>query len=390
MQLEFDIESEKIIKKSSTVKNTGLSYTVIKYDEKYVCDNDEKLGKYRSVIFSSPENQLVCFTPPKSITLDLFNERIKNQSDVNITEMVEGTMLSLFWDDRINAWELASKGAVGANYWFYRTEYAGTEGTAGGQKQKTFRRMFLDVFGASDTEDINDVVSIKELPTGGEGSRICYNFVLQHPANHIVLDIVKPRLYLVSVYIVLSENNTAEYISPEIYKAWSIFSGVNQVIEFPGEVDPADEMPWTLPGIMCLNLTTGDRSSSDNPAYMEVRALRGNNPNLHYQYLCLLRMGKVMEFLVHFPKYNRIFSEFYNQFTGFVTNTHQYYISHFIKKEGIQIPKNYYMLIQRLHKEVYIPSIQNENKVIMRRPVIYKSILDLAPNEILFYLTPKE
>jgi len=389
MQLEFDIKTEKIINKISTVKTTGLSYTVLKYDEKYVCDNDEKLGKYRSIVFSNPENQLVCFSPPKSITLDLFNERIESQVDVNITELVEGTMLSLFWDDRINAWELASKGAVGANYWFYRTEYIGMAGIDG-EKQKTFRRMFLDVFGATEDEDINDVASIKELPTGAEGSRICYNFVLQHPANHIVLDIKNPRLYLVAVYCILSENNTVEYISPEIYKAWSVFSGVNQVIEFPREVDPAEEMPWTLPGIMFLNLSTGDRSSSENPAYMEVKALRGNNPSLHYQYLCLLRMGKVMEFLAHFPKYKRFFSEFYNQLTGFVTKVHQYYVSHFIKKESLQMPKNYYMLIQRLHKEVYIPSLNTENKVIMRRPVIYKSILELAPTEILFYLTPKE
>ena len=231
MQLEIDIVSEKIINKTSTVKKTGLSYTILKYDEKYVCNNDEKVGKYRSVVFSNPEKKLLCYTPPKSITFELFKERIENQSDINTTELIEGTMLSLFWDDRINSWELASKGAIGANYWFYRTEYPGIEG----EKQKTFRRMFLDVFGASPTEDINDLVSINELPKGEEGSRICYNFVLQHPENHIVLNIQNPRLYLVSAYRILSETNTAEFIPPQIYTQF--ISGVNQVIEFPKEMD---------------------------------------------------------------------------------------------------------------------------------------------------------
>ena len=147
-------------------------------------------------------------------------------------------------------------------------------------------------------------------------------------------------------------------------------------------------MPWTHPGVMYLNIATGNYSSIDNPVYMEIKALRGNNPNLHYQYLCLLRMGKVMEFLKHFPKYKKIFNEFYNQFRNFVTNTHEYYVSHFIKKENKQISKNYYMLIQRLHKEVYLTSLNTENKIIMRRSQIYRSILDLAPSEIFFYLHP--
>jgi hypothetical protein len=381
-QLQIDIQSEKIIKKTKTLK-TDLSYTILKYDEKYVCNNDEKLGKYRSVVFSNPESKLLCFTPPKSITSDLFKERIENESDVITTELIEGTMLSLFWDDRINSWELASKGAISANYWFYRTEYPGIEGG----KQKTFRRMFLDVFGASLTEDINDLVSINELPRGEDGSRICYNFVLQHPENHIVLDIQNPRLYLVSVYRILSEKNTAEFIPPKTYT--SFVSGTNQVIEFPKEINPSTDLEWYTPGIMYLNTATGDYSSVDNPAYMEIKALRGNNPNLHYQYLCLLRMGKVIEFLRHFPKYKKIFSEFYNQFRDFVTNTHQYYVLHFIKKDKKEIPKNYYMLIQRLHKEVYLASLNKENKIIMRRSEIYKSILELAPSEIFFYLHPE-
>lgn len=392
MQINKDIESEKLIKKTCHMRDTDVEYTVIKYDDKYVCDNDEQLGKYRSVVFSEPEGKLLCFSPPKSITLDLLNERRQFQSDLHVTEVIEGTMLSLFWDDRIDRWELATKGAIGANYWFYRTQYPTTESNPSTEHQKTFRKMFLDVFNCQ--EDVNDLVWVKELPKGDDDSRFCYNFVLQHPENHIVLDIPNPRLYLVSVFKIWSCTNTVEFISPQTYMTWDAFSGTKMVVEFPQTVDVIQEMSWTLPGVMFLNTETGDRANVENPAYMEIKALRGNNPNLHYQYLCLLRMGKVMEFLGHFPRYKRIFSEFYQQFGVFVTNTHQAYISYFVKSratgEKPRIAKNYFMLIQRLHREVYIPSLQRDNKIIMRRKEIYKHILELAPAEILFYLSPKE
>jgi len=147
-EIKLDGDLHNITEKKCDVRSTGLSYKVLKYDDSYVCDNDEKLGKYRSLVLSEPEGKLVCYTPPKTITPELFKERYStHSSDILTNELVEGTLISLFWDDRINGWEIATKGSVGGNYWFYRMKYP-TLDEAGAQK--TFRRMFLDALRAGD------------------------------------------------------------------------------------------------------------------------------------------------------------------------------------------------------------------------------------------------
>lgn len=363
------IKNSKIIEKEVHVRATGVHYRVLKYDEKYVCDNDEKLGLYRSVIYTD-DGKLLCYSPPKSLTMDTFRER--KRQDVLVTEVVEGAMLSLFWDDRIGGWELASKGSVGGNYWFYRTQYEDEEGY-----QKTFREMFLEAFRAVDFSS----AMFAELPKGDEKTRFCYNFVLQHPENHIVLKVPHPRVVLVGVYGI--EGETATFVSPTDYQEWSVWQVLKGIVDFPERQEEEDPLLQTVPGCMYLNTKTGERACLENPAYVELKELRGNNPNLHYQYLCLLRIGKIADFLIHFPQYKRLFGRFRQQWDTFVTHTHQAYLSYFIKKEGKPISKRYFPLIHKLHHEVYLPSL-SQTKIVMKRPVVFKHLLEFPPS-LLFH-----
>jgi hypothetical protein len=379
------------------MKTTNMKYKVVKYDEKYVCDNDEQLGQYRSVIFTEPEGKLVSYTLPKSITMELFSSRDMSgtiDNTIYVTEIVEGTMLTLFWDDRINGWELASKGAVGGNYWFYRTQYSGKDEP---KNQKTFRTMFLEAFRAEKNQDINDLAYIQELPKEDDGKRLCYSFVLQHPDNHIVLNVEHPHVCLVSVYEIDATTNTAHFIHPSVYQCWPIFQSIHGIIEFPKEPEvkyaTIEEYRQSfcilqLPGLMFLN-ASGERTVLENPGYVELKTLRGNNPNLHYQYLCLLRIGKVLDFLGYFPQYKKVFRAFYTQWESFVTNIHQSYVSYYVKHENVPISKRYFPLIHKLHHEVYIPSIATE-KIIMRRSEVRKRLLEISPSEIFYYLYKEE
>jgi len=380
--LNPNIEKSKIISKTVTKE---VNYKILKYDEKYVCDNDEEIGRYRSVIFSEPEGKLLCYTPPKSVTSDFFSERNPdiNNENIVVTEVIEGTMLSLFWDERINSWELASKGSIGGNYWFFRTQYEDSKK----ESQRTFREMFLEAFRQT-TGDLNNNVVIKKLYKG-----VCYNFVLQHPDNHIVLTVQQPRVVLVSVYEIDKETNTATFISQDEYQKWF----TDGIIEFPKELRESClenyrenycsiQSSYKLPGIMFLNKETGDRACIENPAYSEVKILRGNHPNLHYQYLCLRRINKVEEFLQYFPQYNKTFHRFFNQFESFVTNTHQSYLSYYIKKEGKQISQKYFPVIYKLHHEIYLPSLSSEEKIIMKKAEVRKGLLTFAPSYLFYYL----
>ena len=239
------------------------------------------------------------------------------------------------------------------------------------------------------------------LHSGIEKIRICYNFVLQHPENPIVWNIERPRLVLVSVYGICKDTNIAEYVSYDVYKAWRVWEELSAIIDLPTEViglETIEEyrqkycVPYfstPLPGLMFLNKTTGERACLENPAYSELKQLRGNNPNLHYQYLCILRIGKVADFLTHFPQYKRLFGRFRQQWDSFVTNMHQAYVSYYIKKEGKPISKRFFPLIYKLHHEVYLPSL-SKTKIIMKRGEIFKHLLELPPSTLFHYLYMRE
>ena len=382
--------SDKIKMKLYTPKHGTTEYKILNYDDQIVCDNDDNLGIYRSIVVNPDNNTILSFTPPKTMTMDFFKESNQDVTscDVLVNEIIEGTMLTLFYDPRIESWELASKGAIGGNYWFYRTQYNQLKSKPA---QPTFRKMFLEALRANEGEDVNDLACLDEL-----SEEYCYNFILQHPSNHIVLHVLAPVAYLVSVYHLKGSIATA--IPATVYEEWNCFLGVRGLIEFPKrfEEDSYDKLeeihcsansPHDKVGLMFTNVKTGIMASLENPTYKEVRELRGNNPNLQYQYLCLLRMGKVMDFLKFFPQYKQVFYRFYKEFQEFITNVHQSYVSYYVRKSGQQISKKYFPLIYKLHHETFLPSLgEGKEKIIMRRAEIGKRLGEMAPSELIYYL----
>jgi hypothetical protein len=165
--------SDKIKTKLYTPKRGTTEYKILNYDDQIVCNNDTEFGIYRSIIVNPEDNTILCFTPPKTMTMEFFKESNPDvtSSDILVNEIIEGTMLTLFYDRRIESWELASKGAIGGNYWFYRTQYNQLKTNPA---QPTFRKMFLDAMRANEDQDVNDLACIQEL-----SKDYCYNFQLK-------------------------------------------------------------------------------------------------------------------------------------------------------------------------------------------------------------------
>lgn len=389
----YDIDFEKLnidkIKTKTHEKN-GVEYGIINYDSDVLCYDDDKLSLYRSIVYSKPEMRVLSFSPPKSIPNDTFQEKYPNITDkIYINEIIEGTMINLFYDKRIEKWELSTKGAVSANYFYYRNQYGVDDNK---EKQKTFYRMFLDVFRASGNQELNDVQFLEELPKS-----YSYSFVLQHPDNHIVLNITEPKLYLVSVYIV-ADNNHIKVVPPTLYENWRLFCIYRGKIDFPKRYDEYNNYEKLVNdhcsvhtshndlGCMIVNMETGERTSIRNPTYENIKLLRGNNPNLQYQYLCLKRSSKVKDFLYYFPKYRKIFYTFYEEYNKFVTDIHQSYLTYYIQKQNIKIAKKYFSHIYKIHHELYLPSLQSETKLIVKRRVVQDYFERMEPREMLFHL----
>lgn len=396
---EYTIQSEEcnpqLIKNKeyeSRISNDPVKYTILNYDSWFMTEYDDIHSKYRSVILSYPENEVLCFSPAKSLSLDMFREKypVLDESKYFVNELVEGTMINLFYDKRIELWQISTKNAIGGNYWYFRTQYNVDPHNAM-VRQPTFYKMFMEAMNSNEDAELNSLPLLEYLDKS-----YSYSFVLQHPSNHIVLSIVRPTLYLVAVYE--CRGNKVKQISPFEYEKWGVFA--DNVIEFPKRVPLNPETTYEtilneygsqntikeVLGVSILNLENGERTKIENPVYNEIRTLRGNNPNLQYQYLCLKRMNKVIEFLQYFGQYKKIFYRFYRQYVDFLTSIHKYYFSYYIAKEGIQVPKKFFRHIYKIHHEIYLPSLEEGEKKIIKKSVVDEYLMSLPPSELLYSL----
>jgi hypothetical protein len=170
----------------------------------------------------------------------------------------------------------------------------------------------------------------------------------------------------------------------------------NRIIEtaedrLPKWLNVNTETIYTPMGWMLTHAITGDRMAIDNPHYLRLKAIRGNNPNLQFHYLSLYRINQVSEFLSWFPMYKKQFYEFYTQYHGFITDVHNAYVSYYVLKEGKTIPKKYFVHAAKIHHNVYLPSIKSpEGKTVITHRVVREYVDSMTPSKLLYYLRYEE
>lgn len=332
--------------------------------------------------------KVLAVSPPTAINLESFkfsNTTITN--DVVVNEHVEGTMVNVFYDPRNKHWEMATKHAIGGNYWFYRTQYGES-----GAKNKTFRTMFVEALGGDVSNPdarifLEDALQfLNDFP-----KEFSYSFVLQHPENHIILNIAVPRVYLVAVYEI---GQTVQQLHPDVYESrseqWACLA--NQPISFPARFkngcgpEPYDEYESIVNlymGVMFQNILTGERAVMRNPYYESLRELRGNHPNLKYHFFEMLQDGTLPQFMYTFPRYEQLFTEFNAEYIQFIRDIHQYYVQRFITKThaSMAVPKKYFVHVMRLHNDIFKTM---RKKITLHE--VNEYFMSMTPGQIMFYL----
>ena len=218
--INTNIDTTNIKRKKYTYNYND--YIILNYD-KGVKIIDEEIKKYRSVIISEPDNKLLSISPPKSIPIDEFINKYPTLENVYIDDIIEGTMINVWYDERISSWEISTKNAIGGEYSFFMN-IEGSKVEDGEVKNKTFRQMFFDALGDFDL--------FSKLSTLSVYTEFSYSFVLQHPENHIVYKIETPNLYLVAVYQIVNKEQGDEFTSivtipPEQFHYWGIFQNTS-------------------------------------------------------------------------------------------------------------------------------------------------------------------
>jgi hypothetical protein len=361
-------------------RSNNSVYRVIRYDKNLLSfDLLSSYGLCRSVIINGA-NKVVGFAPPKSIPADSFIQKYPHDNINNsivAEEFVEGTMINVFFDPAIGltgGWEISTRNTVGATSSFYKSPNA-----------KTFRQMFMEA-AAENKLDIN------KLETD-----MCYSFVLQHPQNRIVVPFAKPQLYLVGVYKI--ENNPNEiivsYYDAAEYKHF--FSELGTSVKFPEEYnfETYNELinkygsmntSYDIVGVVIHNKSTGERTKIRNPVYEQVRNLRGNQPKLQYQYLCLRKEGKVKDFLKYYPENKKEFSSFRDQVHLFTNTLYANYVACYIKKERplLEFSEQYRTHMFTIHQH-YMNELR-EKKLFITNAFVQKYVNELHPSLLMYSL----
>jgi hypothetical protein len=373
-----NVTSEKIKRKHYY---TPLSnYLILNYDKNFMSFDDTNTGMYRSVIFTYPDKNVVCFSTPKSIPLSIFKTKYPEISNnIYINEAVEGVAVNLFYDMNIHKWNISTKNSIGGKYWFY-----GKKGNA--TKHVTFLEMFMEAIHECEKRDLNDVAILEYLP-----KEYCYNFILQHSENSILLPIDSARLFLIGVYSI--KNNEVEYVPHLEYKKWDIFRQLNGIIEFPKEynVSTYDDLignKTNLKGFMVTNMETGERAKISNKNYEDLKLLLSVKPQLQYQFFCLNRIGKekVEEYLKMFPKLKKEFNTLKHLYKDFTKNVFTSYLSKYVYKENDLILEKYQSHIYKIHHNLYLPLLNKRTITKIR----YKNVVDyfnnMDPRELIYIL----
>ena len=382
---KLDVNQHNVSRKFIYTENAGY-FVLNNYSKsihKYFSQEDEDLSAYRSVVVSNPENKVISFAPPKSMMLPNFVRLYENDPMQNniVNDLIEGVMINLFYDQRLLKWEIATKSGVTGNYQFHKTS----------PKNKTFRRMFLDIFRCGKDEDICDIAYLENLP-----KNYSYSFVMQHKENHIISPVETSRLYLVAVYDI-HDDNRATYIPATIYEEWSIFNNVRGIIDFPKRHSMSDfydikEKMYSIHndvnfmGVMITNKRTGDTAVIYNKAYVDFKETIKNDPQTQYQYLCICRANKINEFLGYYPWHKKHVHDFYRLYGDLITNVYKSYVDYYIKKRRENISPKYMPHIYKLHHEIYLPSLSFSLPVVIKRGIVKYYFDKMEPRELLYHL----
>jgi len=396
---EFICEHPNAIEKKYT---TVLGEYLILYEDVRITEtSDSALENYHSVILENPSRNLLSFAPPKTLDYSDISTFLQSSefadlppTDIHTSELIEGTFIHLFYDRRIESWEIATKKAIGGRYSYYHVpdEYT-----------PNYREMMMEAFHLSEKAPISEISFLADL-----SKTHCYSWILQHPKNHIVIPIETPKMYLVSVFEIQDIEQTATFISPEIYQAWSVFEKPIQekIMYFPKTFTSSDYLdenmskrilkyiqenasihtPYYHMGLVFTNINTGKRATFINPNYLEMAEIRGNHSNILYQYLCLKRIQKIQIFLHYFPQYYSLFNLYKQKYDDIICKIHGYYLSYYVKKSGEVIPKKFFSIIYKLHHLIFLPSISTDEKIIIRKSIVREYLQELDPITLLSLL----
>lgn len=427
------IENTEKIERIAERQSRGYDYHILTFLPKSDGDDDNAIPSltpcsrqsanfqttekcYEYTVITDPlHKQVFAYLPPRqTISHKQFIDDYVEGDEVETTEAIEGTMITLFWNDHIQEWDICTRNGVGGNYSFVRpvksqfSEYPVV-------LPVTYREMVLDVFRHKMSRNPTDELELHAVPFFQELSKHCfYTCILQHWKNHIVYEPLPENtafLKLVAIYSVEPGCVVKESDCPDIWRAgnsvfdplWSYTCLIpnKQILESivlkESEEDKSQSIArWELhnvktqyypPAWILNNRRTGQTTEIQNPHYQRAKALRSMQPNMRYQWLELYKTGRVEMYLHTFSMYADTFEYFHREFDAFVENVFVTYLLYYITKRRELYPKKYFIHAAALHHNVYVPSKLEGAKREITREIVKDYLTAIPTGKLYYYIT---
>jgi hypothetical protein len=351
-------------------------YSVLNYDKEFVCNDDLYVGLYRSVIFTFPNKKLLSYAPSKSTTYDCFKNICPYLNEnISIMEHIDGIMIQLFYDERINGWEIATKNRVGGEEIYYYDK-----------DKRTIRQIFIETMGGMHNDDILNLPFLEYFPHD-----CTFTFIIDTAYSE--RNQMQYLCYLIAVYCVKNDlPNSVKMIPDSCYLRWDCIESIKGLVQIPekytfnsySDMLESIEYIHTPNKYVLIDMTNGIHCSVETNEYTVQKNILSQHPFEYYLFFCLNRIYTANEIYNLYPRYkNKLYAVKYN-YEELITNIHHTYKDYYVYKKSLELPKLYRKHIENMHKSIYLPSIKTGNPEFITRSVVKKYIDTLTPNEMMY------
>jgi len=306
----------------------GDPLVIFRYNREKADLQNPTVRAFRSVIWDSITNRPVFVAPMKSEATTVAPPPVYDATWA-VEDFVDGVMVNVFKDPRSGAWRLATRSRLDADNKFYMYTFASLF-------MSTWATMFP---GGVDLSQLN--------PSFG------YSFVLQHPANRIVVPVPLPMITCVEITSINSHGQlmvipaTPPFPSPRRY---AVTNG-EQFAQLLAHLDTHEGV--RSQGIVLRELGTGRRWKARTHTYTSTKRLRGNHSRLEYVWFDNMQKGTLDTYLALYPEERVGAQAALKQWSHLLTEIYNWYV-HVFKVRDVpkdSIPSHYKGVLYDLHGE---------------------------------------
>ena len=298
--------------------------------EKADVKNDPLVRAFRSVLWDSVTNRPVFVAPMKSepfTTLPgIFSQ------DMLVEEFVDGVMINVFYDKNTSRWRMATRSRLDADTKFY---------------EHGFNDLFMSTW-----TGMGLGASLNESPFLQNQKEYGYSFVLQHPANRIVVPCAVPRIVCVEVSAIGADNIV--YTQPVMVPHMSPperfpVSNINELAQLVAGFDLYQGL--NRQGLVIKCMSSGQRWKVRSATYSAVRKLRGNHSRLEYVWFDNMRNNTLETYLNAYPEERTNCMAMAASWSKIVSDTYNWYVHAFKVRDASKdtIPAHFKGLLYDLH-----------------------------------------